>query len=112
MKHAKNSKKILDSRKTTRILSNIVVLLAASLILCLMYTDTDLSAYLITHNTFWVIAPVILGEIMYLSLCVIWYAGMVMKRTFSHHEYRHGAKQTKQAKAKLAMPKKEAVYGR
>lgn len=52
MKHAKNSKNILDSRKTTRILSNVAVLLAATLILCLMYTDTVISNFLITHNTF------------------------------------------------------------
>ena len=110
MKHAKNNK-ILDSRKTTRILSNVAVLLAATLILCLMYTDTDLANYLISHNTFWLIGPVVLGEVLYLSLCVIWYVGMVLKRSFSHHEYRH-AKQAEQAKAKLAMQKKEAVYGR
>lgn len=110
MKHAK-SKKILDSRKTTRILSNVVVMLAATLVLCLMYTDTVISNFLITHNTFWVIAPVILGEILYLSLCAVWYAGMVLKRTFSHHEYRHGAKQSK-AKFAMQMTRKDTVYGR
>ena len=108
MKHAKNSKNILDSRKTTRILSNVAVLLAATLILCLMYTDTVMANYLIIHNTFWVVAPVILGEVLYLSLCAIWYVFMVMKRTFSHHEYRHARHAVKQTKTM----QKEAVYGR